>query len=94
MMEQAVRSRIVLFGTLTVGMFAFWVNLVILSTGIIYLLPDSVLCGWAGLGNGMELPVFHYAKLMATFGILASAVGGNLEEEQDIKAVLVYSEET
>ncbi len=94
MMEQAVRSRIVLFGTLAVGMFAFWVNLVILSSGIIYLLPDSVLCGWAGLGKGMELPVFHYAKLMATFGILASAVGGNLEEEQDIKAVLVYSEET
>ncbi len=94
MMEQAVRSRIVLFGTLAVGMFAFWVTLVILSTGIIYLFPDTVLLGWAGLKAGTDLPVFHYAKLMATFGILASAVGGNLEEEQDIKAVLVYTEET
>jgi hypothetical protein len=31
---------------------------------------------------------------MATFGILASSLGGNLEEEHDIKAVLVYTEET
>jgi hypothetical protein len=40
------------------------------------------------------LPVFHFARLMATFGLMASALGGNLEEERDLKAVLIYTEET
>ncbi|WP_457573975.1 hypothetical protein [Desulfolithobacter sp.] len=93
MMEQAVRSRIVLFGTLLVGMVSFWVNLFIVSLAIIYLLPDGVLAGWAGLTD-QPLPMAHFAKLMATFGILASSLGGNLEEEHDLKAVLVYTEET
>lgn len=93
MMEQAVRSRIVLFGTLLVGMVSFWINLFVISLGIIYLLPDRVLIGWAGLAD-QPLPMLHFAKLMATFGILASSLGGNLEEEHDLKAVLVYSEET
>jgi hypothetical protein len=39
MMEQAVRSRIVLFGTLLVGMVSFWLNLFLISVGVIYLLP-------------------------------------------------------
>ena len=93
MMEQAVRSRIELFGTLLVGMLIFWVNLFFVSCVIIYFLPHKVLINWAGIGVD-HIPVIHYAKLMATFGILASAVGGNLEEENDIKAVLLYTEET
>ena len=93
MMEQAVRSRIVLFGTLLVGMVSFWINLFIISLGVIWLLPDTVPAGWAGLGD-QPLPIVHFAKLMATFGILASSLGGNLEEEHDLKAVLVYTEET
>ncbi len=60
---------------------------------IIAILPESVLAGWAGMG-GKSLPAFHFSKLMATFGVLASAAVGNLEEEQDIKALLVYTEET
>ncbi len=51
------------------------------------------MAGWAGMG-GKSLPAFHFSKLMATFGVLASAAVGNLEEEQDIKALLVYTEET
>ncbi|NPA93915.1 MAG: hypothetical protein GXO58_00630 [Thermodesulfobacteria bacterium] len=93
MKEQAVRSKIVLFGTLLVGMAAFWVNLFVISFVIIKLLPASVLAGWAGLGT-KPLPALHFSKLMATFGVLASAVGGNLEEEHDIKALLVFTEET
>ncbi len=93
MKEQAVRSRIVLFATLFVGMVSFWINLFIISSLIIAVLPENVLAGWAGMG-GKPLPAFHFSKLMATFGVLASAVGGNLEEEQDIKALLVYTEET
>ena len=93
MMEQAARSRIVLFGTLLVGMVSFWINLFLVSLGIIFLLPDNVLAGWAGLA-GQPLPMVHFSKLMATFGILASSLGGNLEEEHDLKAVLIYTEET
>ncbi len=93
MKEQAVRSRIILFGTLFIGLASFWLNLLLISFIIINLLPQKVIVGWAGLG-GNTLPVFHFSKLMATFGILASSVGGNLEEEQDIKAVLIYTEET
>ncbi len=93
MMEQAARSRIVLFGTLLVGMASFWINLFLISLGIIAILPEQVLAGWAGLG-GQSLPMVHFSKLMATFGILASSLGGNLEEEHDLKAVLIYTEET
>ena len=93
MMEQAVRSRIILFGTLLTGMISFWINLFLISFGVIRIMPESVLAGWAGLG-GQPLPAVHFARLMATFGILASALGGNLEEEHDLKAVLVYTEET
>ncbi len=93
MMEQAVRSRIILFGTLLTGMISFWINLFLISLGVIRIMPESVLAGWAGLG-GQPLPAFHFARLMATFGILASALGGNLEEEHDLKAVLIYTEET
>ncbi len=93
LMEQTVRSRIVLSGTLIVGMAAYWTSLFIISALIIFLLPDKVLCSWAGI-PGNSIPVIHYAKLMATFGVFASAVGGNLEEEDNIKAVLVYAEET
>ena len=93
MMEQAVRSRIILFGTLFVGLASFWINLFVVSLAVIHLLPESVLVSWAGL-VGKTLPSVHFAKIMATFGILASSLGGNLEEEHDLKAVLVYSEET
>ncbi|HEB50105.1 MAG TPA: hypothetical protein ENI89_05805 [Desulfobulbus sp.] len=93
MAEQAARSRIVLFGTLFVGMASFWINLFLISLGIIFVLPENVLAGWAGLG-GQPLPMVHFSKLMATFGILASSLGGNLEEEHNLKAVLIYTEET
>jgi len=93
MKEQAVRSRVVLLGTLFVGIVSFWINLFIISYLIINILPEGVLAGWAGIDQA-RLPAFHFSKLMATFGVLASAVGGNLEEEQDIKALLVYTEET
>ncbi len=93
MMEQAVRCRIILFGTLFIGMASFWINLLGISFVIIHLLPKQVIAGWTGLSGG-SIPIFHFSKLMATFGVLASSVGGNLEEEQDIKAVLIYTEET
>ena len=91
-MEQAVRSRIVLIGTLLTGIIAFWLSVFLFAIIIIYILPHKVLLNWSGLSS--SLPVIHYAKIMATFGIMASALGGNLEETEDLKAVLFYTEET
>ena len=93
MMEQAVRTRVILLGTLFVGLASFWINLFLLSLAVIFFLPDTVLANWAGL-VGKSLPMVHFAMIMATFGILASSLGGNLEEEHDLKAVLIYTEET
>lgn len=91
MKEQAVRSKVILFGTLLASMLIFWLGLLLISWSIISLLPAKVLLGWAGLKG--KLPSFHFAKIMATFGVLASALGGNLEDTKTIKAVLFYSEE-
>ena len=90
--EQAVRSKLVIIGTIFIGIISLWLSLFIASTIIIYILPQKVLTGWANIGG--KLPIIHFSKIMATFGIIASALGGQLEEEDDIKAVLFYTEET
>ena len=41
-----------------------------------------------------RLPVAGYAAFMATLGVIAAALGGNLEEEGEIKAELLFDEET
>ncbi len=90
--EQAVRSQLIVIGTILIGILSFWLSLFIISTFIIFILPQKILIGWANLSG--KLPIVHYSKIMATFGIMASALGGQLEEEDDIKAVLYYTEET
>ena len=92
-MEQTARSKIVLIGTLISGMVIYWILLFLISLIIIYLLPENILSSWAGL-NKSQFSYLHFAKFMATIGVFASAVGGNLEEENQIKAVLIYTEET
>ncbi|MDQ7031565.1 MAG: hypothetical protein Q9M37_02460 [Desulfonauticus sp.] len=89
--EQAVRSKCVLFGSVLISMLGFWLGLFVLSLGVIYVLPAKVLLNWAGLRD--SLPCVHFAKIMATFGVAASALGGNLEETDDLKTVLFYSDE-
>ncbi len=90
--EQSVRSKIVIIGTLFIGIAALWIFLFFISVLIIYLFPEKVLTGWAGITG--KLPVFHFALIISIFGILMSAFGGNLEEEDDLKAILFYTEET
>lgn len=41
-----------------------------------------------------RLDLVHYANFMATLGVMAGAFGGNLEDESEIKAVLLFDEET
>ncbi|WP_461834484.1 hypothetical protein [Desulfothermus sp.] len=90
--EQSIRSQLVIKGTILFGITVFWFGLFFISFGIISVLPHDVLLKWANKSG--QLPVIHYAKILATFGITAAALGGQLEEEDDIKAVLYYTEET
>lgn len=93
LMEQTARSKIVLIGTLISGMAIYWVILFLISLAITFVLPENILSSWAGLSE-TQFSYLHFAKFMATIGVFASAVGGNLEEENQIKAVLIYTEET
>lgn len=91
--EQLARSRIVILGTLLIGMIFLWVVLFGLLLVVSFALPTEVTTGWAGATPG-ELPRLRYVSFMSSIGILAAALGGNLEEEDKIKAELFFDEET
>jgi len=91
--EQLARTRIVLLGTLGLGMASLWLALLALSLLGAWILPRSLLAAW------MELTptaghLLRYAVFTATIGVLGAALGGNLEEEREIKAELFCDEET
>ena len=90
--EQLARSRIVLFGTLFVGMMSLWAVLFALLWVVSYALPLEVVAAWSGF-EPADLPRINYVIFMASIGILAAALGGNLEEEGEIKAALFFDEE-
>lgn len=91
--EQLARSRIVVFSTLLIGMIFLWVVLFFLLLVASFALPTDVTTVWAGTPSG-DLPRIKYVSFMACIGILAAALGGNLEEEDKIKAELFFDEET
>lgn len=86
------RSRIVLFGTLLAGMISLWVMLFAAILTFSFLLPASVTSGWTGF-DPADLPRARYAAFLASIGILVAALGGNLEEEDAIKAELFFDQE-
>ena len=90
--EQLARSRIVLFGTLFAGMISLWLVLFALLWIVSYALPVGVVANWSGF-EPADLPRLNYVIFMASIGILAAALGGNLEEEGEIKAALFFDEE-
>ncbi|MCY4353449.1 MAG: hypothetical protein OXC09_01490 [Truepera sp.] len=90
--EQLARSRIVLFGTLLAGMMSLWVMLFAAILTFSFLLPASVTSGWTGF-DPADLPRARYAAFLASIGILVAALGGNLEEEDAIKAELFFDQE-
>ncbi len=91
--EQLVRSRMVIFGTLLMGIVFLWLTLFVTTFLIALLFPVQTVSGWAGVPlQGIAL--MRHAAFMATVGVLAGALGGNLEEEEEIKADLLYDEET
>jgi len=91
--EQLARTRIVLFGTLLLGLASLWAVLFLVSWGMASILPRGVFSGWAHT-DPAHLRVAAYAAFMATIGVLAASFGGNLEEEDEIKAELLFDEET
>jgi hypothetical protein len=92
--EQLARTRIVIFGTLFLGMAALWVVLFAVSFFAGLLLPEPVLAGWVRQPTITSMALIRHAAFMATFGVVAGALGGNLEDEDEIKATLLYDEET
>ena len=90
--EQMARSRIVLLGTLFLGMVSLWVVLFAVLFVVSLALPVNVTAAWAGV-TPATLPRVKYVAFMASIGILAAALGGNLEEEDAIKAELFFDEE-
>ncbi|HRW05502.1 MAG TPA: hypothetical protein P5121_10425 [Caldilineaceae bacterium] len=91
--EQLIRTRIVVFATLLIGLTALWVVLWVLSFFAALYVPAQVTANWLGSGLGVGA-LARYAAFMATLGVLAGAIGGNLEEEDAVKAELFFDEET
>lgn len=94
MREQLVRTRIVVFSTLLCGMVALWLVLFGVSFGVGGVLPRHVLAGWAGAARLGWREIGRQAAFMAMLGVLAGSLGGNLEDEDELKADLFFDEET
>ncbi len=91
--EQLARTRIVIFTTLLYGMFFLWVLFMIFVIVVGFVFPRDILNGW--LGSQLTFrDLLRFASFSGILGLLAGAVGGNLEEEDEIKADLFYDEET
>ncbi|WP_457630593.1 hypothetical protein [Oceanithermus sp.] len=91
--EQLARTRLVLLGTLGLGMVSLWLALLLLSCLGAWTLPRPLLQSWMGLAPDAG-HLLRYAVFTATVGVLGAALGGNLEEEREIKAELFFDEET
>ncbi|RMH02172.1 MAG: hypothetical protein D6706_00715 [Chloroflexi bacterium] len=92
--EQLSRTRIVVFGTLLLGMVALWFVLFVVSFLVASILPNGIVAGWVGQNKLDSRLLINHAAFMAIIGVLAGALGGNLEDEDEIKAELFYDEET
>jgi len=90
--EQLARSRLVIFGTLLSGMIFLWAIMFSSLYALSLALPVDVVAGWAGY-EAETLPRLRYVGFMAVVGMLAAALGGNLEDEDTIKAQFFFDEE-
>jgi hypothetical protein len=92
--EQVARTRIVLFGTLFSGLVTLWLVLFSATLILALVFPPEVLSSWTGIDDVGRRALVRQAAFMAMLGVLAGALGGNLEQEQEFKADLLYDEET
>ncbi len=91
--EQLIRTRIVVFFTLFIGMAALWIVLFAVSFLAASAVPTTVPASWLGTTPHAGL-LLRQAAFMATLGVFGGALGGNLEDEDVVKAQLFYDEET
>jgi hypothetical protein len=91
--EQLIRTRIVVFGTVLVGTVSLWIVLFVLSYLAALSVPSVVPARWLDVPLDSAALARH-AAFMASLGVLAGAFGGNLEDEDAIKAELFFDEET
>lgn len=91
--EQLTRTRIVLFTTLLLGMSALWIVLFVVALGAAATLPRAVPSGWVGQPLTLAL-LARYAAWLAILGVVAGALGGNLEDADTLKTQLYFDEET
>ena len=92
-MEQLERSRLVIVACLAIGMASLWTVLFLVSWLIATLLPREVVEGWLSV----TLTAGHlarFAAFAATLGVAAGALGGNLEDENALKARFFFDEES
>lgn len=91
--EQLIRTRIVVFCTLLIGLSSLWAVLFTLAFLAATFVPAPVTTNWLGIEVGRD-GLARYAAFMAMLGVLAGALGGNLEDEDELKAELLFDEET
>lgn len=94
MREQLTRTRILVYTTLLLGITALWLVLFGVSFLAGLALPRDVLAGWSQDSNLGLLQIARQAAFMALLGVLAGALGGNLEDEDELKAELFFDEES
>lgn len=92
--EQLTRTRLIVFGTVLTGMITLWLVLFLFTLLIGWMLPEAVLLRWIQTDQLNRVLLVRHAAFMAMLGVLAGALGGNLEEEEAIKASLFFDEET
>jgi hypothetical protein len=92
--EQLTRTRLVILGTVFLGMVSLWLVLFFVSILVGWLLPEVILEGWVKQSDLTQAMLLRHAAFMAMLGVLAGALGGNLEEQDVIKAELLFDEET
>jgi hypothetical protein len=91
--EQLIRTRLVLFFILLVGMALLWGVALLLSILFAAVLPSALLEEWTGGSTDGMYGRVKYASLVASLGVLAAALGGNLEDAAEVKAELFFDEE-
>lgn len=90
--EQVIRSQIVLWWCLLVGVFSLWMFLFASSFLIASVLPRGEIESWLAAPLDPAARA-RFAAFISSLGTLAGGLGGNLEEETDFKARFLFDEE-
>lgn len=93
LVEQLERSRLILFCCLCIGMTTLWLILFFSAVLISMALPREVIERWLGMPVRIS-DLCRFASFAAIMGVAAAALGGNLEDEDVVKARFFFDEET